>query len=121
MNINGYITQVKQHPDFHKAGMVLCHNGVVRGTSRDGRPVSGLMVSVDHDRLARIIEKEKQSEGIVEIVIHIAEGRRLAVGEDVMVIVVAGDIRDHVIRVLERTLNAVKQTVTTKTEFFEGE
>jgi molybdopterin synthase catalytic subunit len=40
------------------------------------------------------------------------------VGDDVMVLVVAGDIRDTVIAVLERTLNAVKSTVTSKTEFF---
>jgi len=39
-------------------------------------------------------------------------------GDDVMVLVVAGDIRDTVISVLERTLNAVKSTVTSKTEFF---
>ena len=42
------IEKIKKHPDYHKAGMILCHNGFVRETSRDGRKVSGLLVKVDH-------------------------------------------------------------------------
>jgi len=36
-----------------------------------------------------------------------------------MLLVVAGDIRDNVIPALSDTLNAIKTTVTSKTEFFE--
>lgn len=118
LDIQRMIDHIRQRPDFDKAGMVLAHNGVVRGTSRDGRKVSGLTVSVDHEKLARILEKEKKTPGILEIMIEIAENRHLAVGDDVMVLVIAGDIRDTVLRVMERTLNAVKETVTSKTEFF---
>jgi molybdopterin synthase catalytic subunit len=118
MDINALIGRIKKHPDYPKAGMILAHNGVVRKTSRDGREVTGLTVAVDHDRLAQIIQAEKNSPGIIDIIVEINEGRRLAVGDDVMAIVVAGDIRDHVIATLERTLNAVKQNVTRKTEFF---
>jgi molybdopterin synthase catalytic subunit len=35
-----------------------------------------------------------------------------------MVLVVAGDIRENVIGTLEKTLNAIKTTVTSKTEYF---
>jgi hypothetical protein len=35
-----------------------------------------------------------------------------------MFIVVAGDLRDHVIPVLEDTLNAIKKRVTRKTVYF---
>lgn len=118
MDIQSIVNQIKQRPDFDKAGMVLAHNGVVRGTSRDGRKVSGLTVSVNHEKLEQILEKERQTPGILDIVIEIAEDRHLAVGDDVMVLVVAGDIRDTVISTLERTLNAVKETVTSKTEFY---
>jgi len=118
MNIQDMINEIRKRPDFDRAGMVLVHNGVVRGISRDGRKVSGLMVSVDHSKLARIIETEKQTPGILDIRIAINEGKPLSLGDDVMVLVVAGDIRDTVIKVLERTLNAVKATVTSKTEFF---
>lgn len=110
---------IRQQPGFERVGMILAHNGVVRGTSRDGRKVSGLSVFVDHGRLQEILETERQTPGIFDIRIEIAEGRHLLVGDDIMALVVAGDIRDTVIHVLERTLNAVKVTVTSKTEFYE--
>ena len=118
MDLQSIIYQLKQRSDFDKVGMILAHNGVVRGTSRDGRKVSGLSVSVDHEQLQRILDTERRTPGIVDIIIEIAEDKRLFVGDDVMLLVVAGDIRDTVIKVLERTLNAVKATVTSKTEIF---
>ncbi len=118
MDINLMLESIKKHPDFEKAGMVLCHNGVVRGTSRDGRKVKGLRVSVNHQKLAQIISEQKQQTGIVDIKVEIAEERDLAIGDDVMMLLVAGDIRENVIAVLTDTLNLIKTTVTQKTEFF---
>lgn len=118
MNITHMIDTIKNHPAYHRAGMILCHNGVVRDTSRDGRKVSGLTLSVDHEKLRQVIEMNKERPGIVEILVEIAENRNLAVGDDVMLLVVAGDIRENVITVLSDTLNAIKTTVTQKTEFF---
>ena len=118
MDIPSLIGRIKKHPDYDKAGMILCHNGVVRGTSRDGRIVSGLRVSVDHDRLAQIIKFQKSKPGIVDICVQIAENKNLSVGEDVMLLVVAGDVRENVIAVLHETLDSIKTTVTEKTEFF---
>ena len=118
MNINRMLESIKQNPDFEKVGMVLCHNGVVRGTSREGRAVKGLRVAVDHQKLAHIISEQKKIAGIVDIKVEIAEDRDLAVGDDVMLLLVAGDIRENVIAVLTDTLNQIKTTVTEKTEFF---
>ena len=118
MNLNGMIESIKENPDFDKAGMILCHNGVVRGTSRDGRAVKGLRVAVDHQKLADIIAAQRQIAGIVDIKVEIAAERDLAVGDDVMLLVVAGDIRENVIKVLTDTLNMIKSTVTKKTEYF---
>jgi molybdopterin synthase catalytic subunit len=118
MNIDKMLESIKQNPDFEKAGMVLCHNGVVRGTSRDGKKVKGLRVSVNHQKLAHIISEQKKIAGIVDIKVEIAEDRDLAVGDDVMLLLVAGDIRENVIAVLTDTLNAIKSTVTRKTEYF---
>jgi len=117
MDINLMLESIKKHPDFEKAGMVLCHNGVVRGTSRDGKKVKGLRVSVNHQKLAQIISEQKQQTGIVDIKVEIAEERDLAVGDDVMMLLVAGDIRENVIAVLTDTLNLIKSTVTQKTEY----
>lgn len=118
MELEPMIEQIKKHPDYDKVGMILCHNGVVRGTSRDGRKVSGLKVTVDHDRLERLVSAQQSKPGIVDIRVQIAESRFLAVGEDVMLLVVAGDVRENVIAVLHETLDAIKETVTAKTEFF---
>jgi len=118
VDLTRMIDSIKKHPDYHQAGMILCHNGVVRDTSRDGRKVSGLTLSVDHEKLRQVVETYKRKPGIIEILVEIAENKNLAVGDDVMFLVVAGDIRENVIAVLSDTLNAIKTTVTQKTEFF---
>jgi molybdopterin synthase catalytic subunit len=118
MNINSMLDSIKRNPDFDKAGMILCHNGVVRGTSRDGRAVKGLRVAVDKRKLEQIVVAQRKIAGIVDIKVEIAADRDLAVGDDVMLLVVAGDIRENVIAVLTDTLNLIKTTVTNKTEYF---
>jgi len=119
MNLTHLIDTIKKHPDYDKAGMILCHNGVVRSTSRDGRKVSGLTIAVDQEKLQEVIDENKKKPGIIEILVEIADNKNLSVGDDVMLLVVAEDIRDNVILVLSDTLNAIKTTVTSKTEFFE--
>jgi len=118
MNLAILIEKIKKHPDYDKVGMILCHNGVVRGTSRNGRKVTGLIIAVDHAKLKQIIDENKKRPGIVEILVEISENIELSVGEDVMFLVVAGDIRDNVIMTLNDTLNAIKTTVTKKTELY---
>ena len=117
MKLTALIDRIKSHPDYPKAGMILCHNGVVRGTSRDGRPVSSLTVTIDRKTLDGILAEQRQRPGIIDILVEFREGS-LQVGDDVMFIVVAGDLRDHVIPVLEDTLNAIKKRVIHKTEHF---
>jgi molybdopterin synthase catalytic subunit len=112
------IDRIKAHPDAAKIGMILCHNGIVRGTARDGRPVSGLVVSVDEDKLASVLDSHRRMPGIVDIQVEIKAGRPLAVGDDVMAIVVGGDIRENVIAALSATLNTIKSEVTAKKQFF---
>lgn len=118
MNLAVLIERIKKHPKYDAVGMILCHNGVVRGTSRNGRKVSGLKIAVDRNKLKQIVEEGKKMPGIIEILVEIAEDKELLVGEDVMFLVVAGDIRDNVIKSLNDTLNAIKTSVTQKTEFF---
>jgi molybdopterin synthase catalytic subunit len=119
MNLQKMIDAMKNRPDYDQAGMILAHNGVVRGTSRDGRRVSGLKVAVDDEKLAAVLEKHRRTPGIIDIQAWINEDKDLTVGDDVMFLVVAGDIRENVISTLETTLNEIKSTVTSKTEYFE--
>lgn len=118
MDINPLIEQIKTHPHYGRVGMILCHNGVVRGQSRDGRKVSGLTITVDHEKLQQLITAQKSKPGIIEILVQIAENKNLSVGDDVMLLLVAGDVRENVIPVLHDTLDLIKTTVTSKTEFF---
>ncbi len=115
MNLSKLVEQVKKHPDFHKAGMILCHNGVVRASSRDGRPVSEVTVRVDRRRLETILAEIKAMTGIVEVLAHVNEGT-LKVGEDVMYVVVAGDFRENVFDAMIAAVNRIKADVTSKTE-----
>ena len=117
MNIAKMLDEIKTHPDFEKVGMILCHNGVVRATTRDGRKVKGLKVSVDHAKLEQILIEQSQKSGIVDIQVNIVENKTLAVGDDIMHLIVAGDIRENVISVLRETLDAIKTKVTKKTEY----
>jgi len=119
MDIHKLMQEIKAHPDLDNAGMILCHNGVVRATSRDGRQVKGLRVAVDHKKLEQILAAQKRKPGIIDIKVEIAENTDLAVGDDVMLLLVAGDIRENVIAVLTETLNLIKSTVTEKTEYYE--
>ncbi|MCW7754695.1 molybdenum cofactor biosynthesis protein MoaE [Desulfobotulus sp. H1] len=118
LSLQDLLNEIKKNPRFPQAGMVLCHNGVVRETSRDGRKVTGLRVSVDSSRLAEIIHKAKAMPGILDVLVHIFKDKPLKVGDDVMYIVVAGDIREHVIHALTSTLESIKKEATQKTEFF---
>ncbi len=117
-NMSELVAEIKNHPEYAKAGMILCHNGVVRGTSRDGRKVTGLSVAVDWQKLNEIVARQKEREGIVTILVEVNGGVNLGIGDDVMFIVVAGDIRETVIATLTDTLNEIKSSVTSKTEFF---
>lgn len=118
MNADNLIAKIKARPDYDRVGMILCHNGVVRGFSRNGRKVTGLRVSVDRQKLAQLIGQQRARPGIVDIQVEIAADTDLSVGDDVMLLVVAGEIREQVIAVLSETLNAIKTTVTSKTECF---
>jgi molybdopterin synthase catalytic subunit len=113
------VADIKAHPEFSKAGMILAHNGVVRETTRDGRAVTGLEIEVDHDRLEQILAKERARPGILDIQVYIQENKPLKVGDDVMFLVVAGNIRENVIAALTDTLNQIKADVTRKTQFFQ--
>lgn len=120
MKITDIMDLIKCNPNYDQAGMVLYHNGVVRGTSRDGRPVKGLRVQVDHGKLAAVLAENRKKPGILDIQVWINEEKDLSVGDDVMFLAVAGDIRENVLSTLESTLNTIKSTVTHKTEYFTG-
>ncbi|MFP3869349.1 MAG: molybdenum cofactor biosynthesis protein MoaE [Syntrophobacteria bacterium] len=117
MDLQKMVSAIKALPDYDKVGMIACHNGVVRATSRDGRRVAGLEVHADRKALEEVLEQMRGRPGIIAVTAHIWEGYR-QVGDDVMLVAVAGDIRDHVFPVLEETVDRLKKAASSKEEFF---
>lgn len=114
-SIDLWLSEAKSGVDTAGTGMYLIHNGVVRGTSRDGRPVSGMVLSVDRERLNEIVASASLIEGVTYARAWVNEGR-LAVGDDIMYVVVAGDIRDHVFEALGALVRMIKSEVVTEEE-----
>lgn len=115
MSLQEMIDKVKMHPDYPKVGMILGHNGVVRSTSREGKPVSELTVRVSREPLQKIVDDVRKRPGIIEVLVEIREGK-LYPGEDVMFVVVAGDFRENVFSALMDAVNRIKADVTRKIE-----
>lgn len=116
MDYAGFWHMLRKKAGGH-AGMILIHNGVVRNRSRDGRPVEAIDVRVDWSRLHDILDEARKRPGIVSVEAEVREGT-LRVGEDIMLLGIAGDVRENVIRVLSDTLERIKREVTAKREVF---
>jgi len=117
MDISARIAEMKQHPEFtNKVGMVLVHNGVVRAWSRQGgKEVVSLEVIPDHDKIEEIRQEFLRKPGIFDIAIEALEGRFVP-GDDLLYIIVAGDIRENVKPVLSELLDRVKAGPISKKE-----
>lgn len=109
------IEQIRKHPRVSKIGMIACHLGIVRGTSRNGQPIKELNIWVDHEKLEEIMAEIKKMSGIIEVLVETNEGV-LRVGETIMAVAVAGDIREHVFPGLKRALNRIKSKAIIKRE-----
>lgn len=110
-----WIREIKARPGSAAVGMILTHHGVVRGTSRSGEPVRGMELAVDHARFERALADAAASPGVFAVRGWLNEGE-LAVGDDIMKVLVAGDVREHVFRTLEELLATVKRDVVTEAE-----
>ncbi len=116
MKLGDLLEKVKKEVDFNQVGMFLCHNGVVRGTSRDGKEVSKVFVSKIEDKWNAILEDVRKRPGISAVEAYLHEGER-KVGDDILFIIVAGDFRENVLPVLEETLNRLKKEAIHKKEY----
>jgi len=111
------IAEIRRHSEFHKAGMLLAHNGVVRANVPRRPPGQGpARVGVDHPCLARILSEQRNRPGIIDIRVAIAETATLAVGDDVMILIVARRYPRECDRRPDRHSDLIKTTVTKKTE-----
>jgi molybdopterin synthase catalytic subunit len=115
-DINERIERIKARPEAAGIGMILAHQGVVRGSSRAGEPVDGMRLEVDRERFDRALAEALTWPGVVAVDGWVNEGD-LKVGDDIMKVVVAGDIRENVFGGLQRLVGIIKSEVVTESEF----
>lgn len=124
-SVDRWLREARMAPAWSGCGMYLIHNGVVRETARaqvrsgkaDLPPVRGMVFSCDRERLALAIKAAQARPGIGFVRVWVNEGR-LAVGDDIMLVLVGGDIRSHVVDALECLVAEIKETCVTETEIF---
>ena len=115
MDIQRMIQKARAHPEAAKIGMIASHLGIVRATSRDGSPVDRIQVSYDHNVLNSIIKDIKKMPGIVEALADTREGA-LDIGDEILAVVIAGDIRENVFNALITAVNRIKAEASKKKE-----
>lgn len=120
MDISKTIAQLKEDKAFaENVGMILVHNGIVRGWSRaDHSDIIAIEISVDHDKAEQIRQEIEQMPGIYRVVMEARSGL-MKPGDDVLFLVVAGDIRENVKPALAVMLDRIKSEAVSKTEFFD--
>ncbi|OSS41848.1 Molybdopterin converting factor, large subunit [Desulfurella amilsii] len=115
-SIDEIVKKIKQKSNPENLGMILIHNGIVRKTSKDGsKIVKEMLLSYDKELLDKKIEELKDLPGIVEVLAFINEGR-LKVGDDIMLVVVAGDRRSNVLKPFEDFIEFIKKNIVREQE-----
>lgn len=109
------IEKVKRRAKPENLGMVLIHNGVVRGSSKTGEKISQMELSVDWERLKEIVSEVEKREGIEAVEVWINEGR-LKVGDDIMLVAVGGRFRSDVLPAFEELIGRIKKEVVVEKE-----
>jgi molybdopterin synthase catalytic subunit len=118
VSMDRLIARVKGHPEISKAGMILCHNGIVRASDRSGaRKVQALRVAVDRSAIEQIRLWAEARPGIVTVAIEALEGE-FQVGDDLLYVVVAGDVRENVFAVTREVVEKIKAGGVQKTELY---
>ena len=122
-SMDEWLREAKADPSASKIGMYLTHNGVVRETAKakvrfgaeDTRPVSGMLFSYNSEKVNDAIEQTYRMDGIYYIRVWLNEGE-LSVGDDIMYVLIGGDIRPHVVDALQALVGEIKNHCVVETE-----
>lgn len=124
-SINDWLKEAKNHPSAANVGMYLVHNGVVRETAKakvrenatDTKPVKGMEFSYDKEKLEKVIEEGYQLPGIFYLKVWLNEGV-LEVGDDIMYVLIGGDIRPNVVDALQTLVGKIKNECVVEKELY---
>jgi len=117
LDITKTLAELKQEPGFvDHVGMVLVHNGVVRGWSRSNHAsVRSVRVRPDRERMQSICREIARRPGIFRVLAEANEGE-LQPGDDLLFLVVAGDLRENVKSAFADLLDRIKAEAVIKEE-----
>lgn len=122
-SMDEWLKEAKADPNALKEGMFLVHNGIVRQTPKamarqgvdDGSLVRGMKFAYDVAKVDEAIAQTYEMDGIFHVRAWLNEGR-LEVGDDIMYLLVGGDIRPHVIDALQFLVGKIKTECVTEIE-----
>lgn len=122
-SIDVWLREAKADPNALQEGMFLVHNGIVRQTPKarvrqgleDGSVVTGMEFAYDAAKVDAAIAETYGMEGIFQVKVWLNEGH-LEVGDDIMYVLIGGDIRPHVIDALQFLVEKIKTECVTEIE-----
>lgn len=122
-SMDAWLREAKKDADADKIGMYLTHNGIVRKTPkkmvREGcdsaKPIVGMLFSYEKQKVEQAVEAAKQLEGIYYVRVWLNEGE-LKVGDDIMYVLIGGDIRPHVMAALDYLVGRIKAECVSEIE-----
>jgi molybdopterin synthase catalytic subunit len=113
--IDRWMREIKKGCDPRSLGMILAHNGIVRATTKDGKPVKVMKLSYDKEKLESTVATFKKRDGIADIRVWINEGE-LQIGNDIMNVCVAGRFWTDVLPALQELLTIIKTEIVREDE-----
>ncbi|MBR3174348.1 MAG: molybdenum cofactor biosynthesis protein MoaE [Oscillospiraceae bacterium] len=125
-SIDQWLKEAKEDPSASECGMYLIHNGTVRQTARamvrqgadNTEPVTGMVFRRNAEKIDQAVRKAKEMPGIFYVRVWLNEGV-LTLGDDIMLVLVGGDIRPHVIDALQSLVGTIKNECVIEQELFE--
>ena len=121
-SIDQWLREAKVHESAPLCGMYLTHNGTVRQTAKakvrlgeDAPDVSGMYFAFDQAKVDAAVEETYKMDGIHYIRTWLNEGE-LQLGDDIMYVLIGGDIRPHVVDALQFLVGKLKNECVTEIE-----
>jgi molybdopterin synthase catalytic subunit len=122
-SIDLWLKEAKKDHRSAMVGMFLTHNGVVRETPKmlvrqgldSGDRVTGMDFSYDQAKVDEVIKETYKLEGVYYIKAWLNQGH-LDVGDDIMYILIGGDIRPHVVDALQYMVGKIKSECVIEVE-----
>ena len=126
-SIDQWLKEAKAHESAPNCGMYLTHNGTVRQSAKakvrfgaeDTKEVTGMIFSYDQEKVDAAIADTYKMDGIYYVKAWLNEGT-LSMGDDIMYVLIGGDIRPRVVDALQYLVGRLKNECVTEVELNEG-